>query len=71
MQSRQKELETKLEEKQKDTERLEKMLELIKNECNAQVSEKVTSCSHNTDITDFFMNVHAPFVSVIDFRTFA
>lgn len=71
MQSRQKELETKLEEKQKDTERLEKMLELIKNECNAQVSEKVTSCSHSTDITDFFMNVHAPFVSVIDFRTFA
>lgn len=43
MQSRQKELETKLEEKQKDTERLEEMLELIKNECNAQVSEKVTS----------------------------
>lgn len=52
MQSRQKELETKLEEKQKDTERLEKMLELIKNECNAQVSEKVTSCSENTDITE-------------------
>lgn len=43
MQSRQKELETKLEEKQKDAERLEKMLELIKNECNAQVSEKVMS----------------------------
>ncbi|XP_022320777.2 uncharacterized protein LOC111122998 isoform X3 [Crassostrea virginica] len=43
MQSRQKELESKLEEKQKDIERLEKMLELIKTECNAQVSEKISS----------------------------
>jgi organic hydroperoxide reductase OsmC/OhrA len=42
MQSRQKELESKVEEKQKDIERLEKMLELIKSECNAQVSEKVS-----------------------------
>lgn len=41
MQSRQKELESKVDEKQKDIERLEKMLELIKSECNAQVSEKV------------------------------
>ncbi|XP_062579804.1 coiled-coil domain-containing protein 158-like, partial [Saccostrea cucullata] len=41
MQSKQKELEAKVEEKQKDIERLEKMLELIKTECNAQVSEKV------------------------------
>lgn len=45
MQSRQKELESKLEEKQKDIERLEKMLELIKTECNAQVSEKVRARS--------------------------
>ncbi|XP_061189078.1 coiled-coil domain-containing protein 158-like isoform X2 [Saccostrea echinata] len=43
MLSKQKELETKLEEKQKDIERLEKMLELIKTECNAQVSEKISS----------------------------
>ncbi|XP_056011358.1 coiled-coil domain-containing protein 158-like isoform X2 [Ostrea edulis] len=43
MQSRQKELESKVDEKQKDIERLEKMLELIKSECNAQVSEKIST----------------------------
>ena len=39
--SREKELETKLEDVKKDNVRLEKMLELIKSECNAQVNEKV------------------------------
>ncbi|KAK3100547.1 hypothetical protein FSP39_021619 [Pinctada imbricata] len=41
--SREKELENKLDDVKKDNVRLEKMLELIKSECNAQVSEKISS----------------------------
>lgn len=60
MQSRQKELESKLEEKQKDIERLEKMLELIKTECNAQVSEKVRASSAESGL--HYLLLHAPFL---------
>ncbi|XP_033742332.1 coiled-coil domain-containing protein 158-like isoform X1 [Pecten maximus] len=42
MRTRQTELETKLEEKQRDVDRVEKMLELIRHECNAQVNEKIS-----------------------------
>ena len=35
------ELENKLEDKQKDVDRLDKMLELVKQECNSQVNQKV------------------------------
>jgi hypothetical protein len=38
---KQNELENKLEDKQKDVDRLDKMLELVKQECNSQVNQKV------------------------------
>lgn len=41
LRSKQSELETRLEEKTKDVDRLEKMLATVKQECNATVSEKV------------------------------
>ena len=46
LRSKQSELETRLEEKTKDVDRLEKMLASVKQECNATVSEKVNrGCS--------------------------
>ena len=38
---KQNELENKLEDKQKDVDRLDKMLELVKQECNSQANQKV------------------------------
>lgn len=38
---RQTDLENKLDDKQKDVDRLDKMLELVKQECNTQVNQKV------------------------------
>ncbi|XP_052078619.1 coiled-coil domain-containing protein 158-like isoform X5 [Mytilus californianus] len=38
---RQTDLENKLEDKQKDVDRLDKMLELVKQECNSQVNQKI------------------------------
>ncbi|KAJ8297507.1 hypothetical protein KUTeg_024038 [Tegillarca granosa] len=40
--NRSSELEAKLDEKQRDVERLEKMLELVRQECNSQVNEKIS-----------------------------
>ncbi|XP_052078616.1 coiled-coil domain-containing protein 158-like isoform X2 [Mytilus californianus] len=41
---RQTDLENKLEDKQKDVDRLDKMLELVKQECNSQVNQKQHTC---------------------------
>jgi len=50
LRSKQSELETKLEEKQKDNDRLEKMLELVRHECNAQVTEKVREVKRSNKV---------------------
>ena len=41
LRARQTDLEAKSQEKQREIERLEKMLELVRHDCNAQINEKV------------------------------